>query len=121
MALDGKGLPEKSMFPTRTAGSGRVRPNSARTGAGQGRGSNKLMVSCRQCGFVFDKKKVNQPGGDLQCKDGYGPVTKTAGDTVYDAQESGTAIAATEGTGDATVKKNRGCPMCGTLNGTGGA
>lgn len=119
MALDGKGLPEKSMFPTRTAGSGRVRPNSARTGAGQGKGSNKLMVSCRQCGFIFDKKKVTQSGGDLQGKDGYGAVTITAGNTVYDAQESGTAISATGGTGEQTVK--RGCPFCGTLNGIGGS
>ncbi len=100
MALNGKSLPEKNWIPSSTARDGKVRPNSARDASGQGKGSPKEMVHCKQCGFVFDKNKVVHTGGNQEGNGGYGPVTKYS-----------------DGHGEQVVNKNAGCPLCGTKNG----
>jgi len=120
MKFSPKDLPEKKMFPSETAGNGRIRANSARTGAGQGKGSPRRMVRCAQCGFLVDMAKVDHSGGTMDGNGGYGPITKTVESTVYDPQESGTAISANQGYGDHSVKKNAGCPHCGSKNFLGG-
>ena len=99
MSLTGKSLPEKQMFPSSTAGTGRIRANSARTGKGQGKGSAKRMVKCRFCGFLVDSAKVDHSGGTESGNSGYGAVTKYA-----------------DGHGEQTVAKNAGCPFCGSKN-----
>lgn len=100
MALNGKNLPEKNWFPSPTARDGKVRRNSARNARGQGKGDPDRMVHCKQCGFVFDKTRVDTSGGTLSGNFGYGPVTKYA-----------------DGHGEQTVPKGAGCPLCGTKNG----
>ena len=123
MALNGKSLPEKNWFPSPTARSGKVRRNSARDARGQGRGNPDRMVHCSQCGFVFDKKRVDTSGGTRSGNAGYGPVTKTVGDAVTDIAgdsyvDDGT-VTRYKGVGEQTVKKGSGCPMCGSKNGLG--
>jgi DNA-directed RNA polymerase subunit RPC12/RpoP len=100
MSLNGKSLPEKNWFPSPTARDGRIRPNSANSGAGQGKGSPKRMVHCKQCGFVLDSKTNDNSGGTLDGNMGYGPYTLTNGDGVKERE----------------VKKGAGCPLCGSKN-----
>ena len=123
MKFNGKSLPEKRLYPSPTAGDGRLRANSARSGAGQGKGSSHKYVSCKQCGFTVDKSVTDHSGGTLSGDSGYGPVTKTAGDAVTDLI-SDTFTDGTQtkypGTGEQTVKKGAGCPMCGSKNFSGG-
>jgi len=46
------------MYPSHTAGSGRARPNSLKTGEGHGKKSPKLIYKCAQCGHPVD---INKP------------------------------------------------------------
>ena len=100
MALNGKSLPEKEFVSLRRNKGGKVRPIS--NSKGQGKKSPHVFVSCSQCGFVFDKTRVDCTGGTLSGDSGYGKVTK------YD-----------DGHGEQIVKKNSGCPLCGSKNGLG--
>lgn len=100
------------MFPSPTAGDGRVRRNSARTGAGQGAGGTKAMTRCKQCGFPFDANAVDTGGGSQKGDGGLGGVTKTDNSATLD---DGTALTAEYG--DRTVSKGAGCPHCGTKHG----
>jgi len=123
MKFSPKSLPEKKWYPSPTAGDGKVRPNSARTGKGQGKGSTHKYVSCKFCGFQVDMSTTDHSGGTRDGHGGYGKVTKTAGTAVtnitHDAYTDGTS---TEypGVGIQVVKKNSGCPMCGSKNYLGG-
>lgn len=121
MALNGKTLNEKNWFPSPTARNGKVRSNSARNARGQGKGNPDRMVHCKQCGFVFDRTRTDISGGTESGNSGYGPVTKTVGDSVTDiAGDSYVDDGTTTrygGVGDQTVNKGAGCPLCGSKNG----
>lgn len=41
-------------------GSGKVRPNSAKDGSGQGVGSPKRIIECRVCRFPYDKTRYEK-------------------------------------------------------------
>lgn len=98
MKFNPKSLPERE-FVSVNPGDGRVRANSARSGAGQGKGASSRFVNCKQCGFTVDKTITDHFGGTQEGNAGYGPVTKYA-----------------DGHGGQTVKKGAGCPLCGSKN-----
>lgn len=99
------------MFPTRTAGSGRVRANSARSGRGQGRGSSKLMAKCQQCGMPNNIRAIVTSGGDLSGDGARGAITKTSTTgTLLNGQTF------TETYGDAAARKGGGCACCHSRN-----
>jgi hypothetical protein len=85
----------KRLFPTSSAGDGRVRENNAKTAKAQGYPSSKKTVRCKQCGFRFNRNSVDHKGGSFSGDGGYGAFI----DGVKD------------------VKKGAGCPLCGTKNG----
>lgn len=99
------------LYPSSTAGDGRIRRNSARTGRGQGRGSSRRMVECRQCGFLCDASKVARGGGTYSGDGGLGPITKT---TTTGTTLAGASLSETHG--DRSVPAGSGCPMCGSKN-----
>lgn len=101
----------KPLFPTRTAGTGRVRANSARDGRGQGRGSSKRIAPCRQCGFPNDIRKIDVSGGDLTGNGGRGAITQT---TTTGTLLNGQSIS--ESYGDAVNRRGAGCASCGSKN-----
>lgn len=101
----------KKLFPSPTAGDGRIRANSKNDGSGQGKGSAKRFGKCKHCGFVNNFKAIAIGGGSESGKMGYGAVTKATG--------TGTLLNGstfTEATGDQTVKKGAGCALCGSKN-----
>jgi len=120
MSLDGKSLPERPLYPSPTSGDGKVRPNSARSGKGQGKGAATRFVTCRNCGFTVDSKTTDKSGGTQDGNGGYSEVTKTAGDgvtdLVSDSYVDGGTTTRYPGTGEQTVKKGAGCPLCGSKN-----
>lgn len=99
------------MFPTKSAGSGRVRENSANDGRGQGRGSAKRIAGCKQCGFKNDIRRIDKSGGDLTGNGSRGPITKT---TTTGSLLGGGTISDTHG--DAVNRKGAGCAGCGSKN-----
>ena len=111
-------MPDKSIFdgegqsfsPTPTAGTGRIRRNSARTGRGQGRGSSRKMVPCAQCGFLVDGSKTAR-GGTYSGDGGLGAVTKT---TTTGTTLAGASLGDTYG--DRSVPAGAGCPHCGSMH-----
>ena len=101
----------KTMFPTRTAGSGRVRSNSANDGGGQGRASSRRRGHCKQCGFVNDFNRIDKSGGDMTGNGSRGPITKSS--------TTGTLLNGntfTDRYGDAVNRRGAGCACCGTKN-----
>src|SRR3990167_11042607 len=101
----------KTLFPTRTAGNGLVRANSANDGGGQGRASSRRRGHCKQCGFVNDFKRIDTSGGDLTGNGSRGPITKSS--------TSGTLLNGntfTDTYGDATNRRGAGCACCGSKN-----
>lgn len=105
--FDGDG---HKLYPSPTAGSGRLRPNSARTGRGQGRGSSKKMVHCRQCGFLVDTSRTSR-GGSYSGDGGLGAVAKT---TTTGTTLAGASISDTYG--EQVIASGSGCPHCGSKN-----
>lgn len=101
----------KRTFPTRTAGNGRVRDNSARSGEGQGRGSPKKFAHCKQCGFVNDTKRIDTSGGSDSGDGAVKSITKTT-DTVTLLSGQTT----TDTYGSANYAKGGGCACCGSKN-----
>lgn len=96
-----------AMFPTETAGLGRIAGNNLLTGAGQGKSSAKRKVSCLQCGFMADLARRVNDGGEAEGRDF--AIAKSApsgttprGDTISDV------------VGESSGKK--GCPNCGSKN-----
>ncbi len=120
--LNGKELPEKPLFPSPSAGDGKVRPNSARSGKGQGKGAATRYVTCKHCGFTVDSNTVDHSGGTQDGNMGYSEVTKTADDAVgvtdlvSDSYVDGGTITRFPGEGYQSVKKGAGCPLCGSKN-----
>ena len=93
----------ESLFPTETAGDGRVRRQYLRDKDGQGTGIKLRRVSCAQCGFPgADLVKHDHSGGSL---DGSG-----AGGTVsLQSHGDGTQYGAD---GLQVYRAGGGCPMC---------
>jgi len=116
MALNGKQLPEKPLYPSPTAGNGKK--DSISDSRGQGRKSNKLYYRCKQCGAWNNINTTDSSGGSQSGNGGNSKVTKTAGtgvtDLVSDSYVDGGTQTSYPGTGDQTVK--RGCWLCGSLN-----
>ena len=101
----------RQAFPTGTARRGLVRPNSARDGSGQGRGSSKRIAHCKQCGFPNDLKRISTAGGDLSGDGARGAITKTT--------ETGTTLAGasiSDTQGNAALRKGAGCALCHSKN-----
>lgn len=89
------------MFPTPTAGNGRVVASNRRNGAAQGRPSPNKRVSCGACGFAgTDLTKHGNTGGDYNGDGAGGTVTKTA------ANSDGGPH------GDQAYRRGAGCPLC---------
>lgn len=99
-------------YPTESKGDGRVRPNNIRTGAGQGAGTVKRKVRCKQCGFLMDLSKNDYSGGSLDGAGAGGAISKTTNTVTL---TNGDTL--TEYTGDQRAKKGAGCPMCFSKNG----
>jgi hypothetical protein len=105
----GNGVPDgetfSPLFPSATAGDGRVRPNNARPGNDQpdARPSAKRKVRCRQCGFLVDKAKNASDGGSMT-GDGAGGIITTASD------------GAGGNYGDQAYRPGAGCPNCFSKN-----
>lgn len=97
----------KRLFPSRTAGSGSPRANSAKSGSGQGKSSRHLFAPCRFCGFPIDVNRTKTHGGTDDGNGARGAITKTS--------DTGTLLNGetfTETYGDAATKKGAGCPVC---------
>lgn len=99
------------MFPSATGRDGRVRRNSARTGRGQGRGTTKRMVRCKQCGFLFDANRTAHDGQSQDGEGGLGNLTK------YSDSYTVSGVSRTDTYASQTARKGAGCPLCGTRNG----
>ena len=103
----------ENAFPSPTKGDGLLRPNNLNTGAGQGKGGNKKKVRCQICGFLIDVNKVDYSGGS---EDGQG-----AGGSITETTDSGTlnnGETYSETYGEQAYKKNAGCPLCFSKNGS---
>lgn len=101
----------KRTFPTRTAGDGKVRQNSARSGEGQGRGSSKKFAHCKQCGYANDVNRIDTSGGSDTGDGAVKSITKTtATGTLLGGQTT------TDTYGSANYAKGGGCACCGSKN-----
>jgi len=95
------------LTPTPTAGDGRERPNSAKTGRGQGRAPSRRMAHCPLCGFVYDKAKTRHEGGTFEGNGAGGAITKkTVTGTLLNGE---TTI---DKYGEQGYNKGGGCPLC---------
>ena len=100
------------LFPSPTARDGNVRRNSAQRGSGQGRGSSKRMIHCKQCGYVFDSNKVDTSGGAQDGDGGLEDVsTASATYTVSGVSHTETYPNVRQ------VSEGAGCCVCGSKNG----
>jgi len=95
------------LHPGPNAGDGLVVANNRRTGAGQGRGSLKRKVRCKQCGFFVDLNRKDASGGnengdDFTIAKSAPSGTTSRGDTISDV------------VGDSDNKG--GCGNCGSRN-----
>jgi len=95
------------LFPSETRGDGRLVANNLRTGAGQGRGSNRRKVRCLQCGFLADLNRKTNDGGDPEGND-----YRIAKSAPSGTSPSGLTIS--DILGDSSNK--RGCGNCGSRN-----
>lgn len=115
--LNGKSLPEKEFVSLRRNKGGKANPVS--NSGGQGEKSKHDWVTCKQCGYCVDKNSNDHSGGTLSGNGGYGPVTKTVGDSVADLTTDTFTDGSTTrnmGVGNQVVKKGAGCPLCGSKN-----
>ena len=106
--IDGFG---HKMFPSPTAGQGKLIKPYDRDTSGQGQASSIRKIKCRQCGFPVDISRTNISGGSSEGNGGYGPVTE--------ASSTGTVLGGgtfTDTWGDRTVPAGSGCSHCGSRN-----
>ena len=99
------------MFPSPTAGQGRVIKPYNQDTSGQGAASAIRKVKCRQCGFPVDISRTDISGGNAEGNGGYGPVTESS--------STGTVLSGgtfTDTYGDRDVPAGSGCPHCGSRN-----
>ena len=90
-----------TLFPTETAGTGKVLPQYLKLSDGQGNGLKLRRVSCRQCGFPgCDLVKHDSSGGSLSGNGAMGTIIQ---------QGSGAD-------GNQAYNRGGGCPLCGSKN-----
>jgi len=118
----------EDIFPSETRGDGLMRPNNARTGGAQGKGSNKRKVRCQQCGFLVNINTVDYSGGSLDGRGAGGAVTQSAdvGDISNgETTDSGHPDESSDGdteygplhyVGEQAHRKGAGCPFCFSKN-----
>lgn len=70
-------------FPTATSGDGKRRKNNIRSGKSQpnARPSQRMKVSCKNCGFPADESRHSDDGGSLSGDGGGGAFTVHASDS----------------------------------------
>ena len=99
------------LWPSDSAGSGRIVGNNRRTGRAQGKGSFLRKAYCQNCGYPNDLNKVDHTGGSEDGAGAGGAVTKTT--NTFTGSGGATF---TEETGDQAARKNAGCAMCFSKN-----
>ena len=99
------------VWPSETAGRGRIVSNNRSTGAGQGKPSFKRKVHCRQCGFPADLNRDDNSGGSEDGNGGVGAITYTTS-TITDRYGNTYTVASR----DSAMRKGGGCPFCGSKN-----
>lgn len=99
------------LWPSGTAGDGRVGPNNRNPGGAQGKPSTKLKAKCQQCGFPSDLNKDDNSGGSLDGNGAIGPSSAT----IESWTDQGGATV-TESNRSATTKHGGGCKFCGSKN-----
>ena len=100
------------MFPSPTARDGRVRANSKRTGQGQGRGSSRKFLHCKQCGYVFDRNKTDVSGGTESGDGGLSGIEIDSETYTVGGSSHTDTFASVR-----RVDPGAGCPQCGSKNG----
>ena len=93
-----------AMFPTPTAGDGRVRQNNLRKPTKQPKAihSERMKMSCRQCGFICDLSRQAPSGGDLGGDGAFASISITSTSAGY--------------SGEGQLSSGSGCPLCGSKN-----
>lgn len=81
----------EDVYPTETAGDGKIRSNNIHTGGQQGKISGIYKARCQICGFPLDVSKNDTSGGSLD-GDGAGGAVDANGDQAY--------------------RHGAGCPLC---------
>lgn len=96
-----------SVFPTETAGDGRIRRQYLKQSDGQGGGRKRRRVSCRNCGFPgCDLDRHDHSGGSLDGSGAGGTVTLQSNG---DGDQQGAD-------GNQEYRFGGGCPMCFSKN-----
>lgn len=108
------------LWPSETRGNGNLKKNNVNTGGAQGKGTLLRKLSCRLCGFIFDATAVDHSGGSLDGEGAGGSVATATSTWNTSAPPSitGQVYTASETYGTQAYRKNAGCPLCFTKNGT---
>jgi len=108
------------MWPSETRGDGMVRKNNANTGGAQGKGTLLRKMACRLCGFIFDASAVDHSGGSIDGEGAGGAVATAVVSNPCSAPPSinGQTFTHTENIGTQAYRRNAGCPLCFSKNGT---
>ena len=108
------------MWPSETRGNGQVRKNNANTGGAQGKGTLLRKLACNKCGFIFDASAVDHTGGSIDGEGAGGGITTAVVSAPTSAPPSinGQTYTHSENIGTQAYRKNAGCPLCFSKNGT---
>lgn len=104
----------RDLWPSETAGDGKIIGNSLRTGGGQGKASMLRKAKCQQCGFPVDLAANDHSGGAESTTTGAGGAITTA--TYTSTYANGTTHV--EKAGTQVYNKGAGCPLCFSKNST---
>ena len=98
-----RGASFRPIFPSPTAGDGRMRPNNARPGKEQpdARPSPRRKVRCKNCGFLADLSRHSNDGGSLEGSGAGGIMTPHDSDSTVLEQQ---------------YRVGAGCPLCHSKN-----
>jgi hypothetical protein len=102
------------LWPTQSAGDGKVVKNNIRDGGGQGKASILRKAKCQQCGFPIDLAQNDHSGGSESVFTGAAGAVTTS--TVSSKLASGTVYL--ENVGTQVYNKGAGCPLCFSKNST---
>lgn len=110
----------EDIWPTETRGDGKLKKNNVNTGGAQGKGTLLRKLSCRLCGFIFDASAVDHSGGSIDGEGAGGAVATATVSFPVSAPPSinGVVTTATENIGTQAYRKNAGCPLCFSKDGT---